>query len=194
MMMFSVIGIGLVGVSTSSLRDLSLESRTTLETFELKRGLELLAAELRMSSMLSPYLPGTVESAANCAGALEVTETTVKFFVAVDDGAAINTGGLQPYYVGYRYDAASRQLLRGEIAVSDLFSCNATIGDPTSAAFTRPVASNVAPVDSDNNGVVDSPFTWSAGILSVNLGTSISGPGNRTKQRPFSSRIHGRIL
>lgn len=194
MAMFSIIGIGLVGVSTSSLRDLSLDSRTTLETFELKRGLELLATELRMSSMLSPYLPGTVESASNCASAVHVTPRTIRFFVAVDEPSAAGTGGLQPYYVGYRYDPVAKQLLRGEIGVNSLFSCDVTVGDPTSATLTRPIAADVVELDTNGDGVVEDAFRWSNGELTVTLGTRITGAGDRVKERPFSTRVFGRVL
>jgi len=194
MAMFSVVGVGLVGVSTSALRDLSLESRTTLETFELKRGLELLSTELRMSSMLSPYLPGTVETAANCSSAVAVTARTIRFFVAVDEPNATGTGGLRPYYVGYRYDPTTRQLLRGEIAAASLFSCDASIGDPTSASVARPVATDVIELDSNGDGTAENAFTFANGELTVNLGARITGAGSRVKQRPFSTRVYGRVL
>jgi hypothetical protein len=194
LLMFSVVGMGIVGVSTHSLRELSLESRATLETFELKRGLDILSTELRMSSMLSPYLPGTVESASNCTAEIEVTATTLKFFVAVDDVAAVGTGGLQPYYVGYRYDPVSRELLRGEIPVDDLFSCDVSVGDPTTPQLTRPVASNVVTIDRDGNGTNEDPFAWANGFLTVNLATSVEGGGSQHRKQPFSTGIHRRVL
>lgn len=191
-LIFSVVGLALVGVSTQSLNDLGLESRTTLETFELKRGLDLLSSELRMSSMLSPYLPGTNDGASRCSNALQVSARSMTFLVALDDPSA--NGGMRPYYVGYRYDPAARQLYRGEIPAASAFSCTPPSGDPTSAPYARPVASNVVEIDSNGDGAADSAFAWSNGVLAVNLGTRVDGAGTLTKRQSFSTRIYGRIL
>lgn len=194
MALFGIVGLSLVAVSTSSLRDLSLESRATLESFELKRGLALLASELRMSSFLSPYLPGTTATASDCSAAVEVDNNTVTFFVSLDESGVNTTGGLRPYYVGYRYDPTQRQLLRGEIPVTGLFSCNTDVGDPTAPTVARPVASNVVPIDGDNDGDLDAPFAWAAGMLVVNLGTRVESGGTHVKVQNFSTRIFGRVL
>jgi hypothetical protein len=192
--MFSLVGLSLVAISSSSLRELSLESRTTLESFELKRGMALLTSELRMSSFLSPYLPGTAVSASDCSAAFTVTERTVAFFISLDEPTTSGAGGLRPYYVGYRYDPEGRRLLRGEIEAANIFSCDTSIGDPTNAAIVRPVASNVIEIDADGDGETEPAFEWQNGALQVNLGTFIDGGGEQKKQQKFSTRIYGRVL
>lgn len=189
---FSLVGVALMGISSRSLNDLGLESRATLETFELKRGLGLLAAELRMSSMLSPYLPGTNDAAARCAQSVSVSARTVSFLVAFDDGAA--AGGMRPYYVGYRFDPATGQLLRGEIPAPGIFTCTLPAGDPTAAPYARPLAANVEELDSNGDGAAESAFAWSNGVLSVNLGSRVDGAGQVSKRQAFSTRAFGRIL
>jgi len=192
--LFSAVGLSLVAVSTTSLRDLGLESRATLETFELKRGLALLASELRMSSFLSPYLPGTNATASDCSGMFAVDTRTVSFFVALDEASAAGMGGLTPYYVGYRYDPARQQLLRGEIPATNLFTCDTSIGDPASAGVVRSVASNVVEIDTNGDGVTEPAFEWLNGVLRVNLGVRVEGGGAQVKRQNFSTRIYGRVL
>ena len=155
--MFAVLGMSFISFSTSALHTLSSEDRAALATQELRSAEQLMSSEYRMSSSISPYIVGTTSSVVTCTSALAVTATTVKFLV-VQDETATSTSGIQPYYVGYKYDSATKQLLRGEIPGTSITNCTPPAGDPTSSTYAKVVAENVVQIDADGNGSIDSPF------------------------------------
>jgi len=192
LLIFGVVGMAAVSICGSALRDLGTESRMTMKSLQLNQALGLLSNELRMSSNLSPYLPGNNASLSNCAASVAVTATTMKFFVVEDDSTATTTSGIKPYYVGYKYDASAKQLLRGEIPVDSLISC-VVPGDPTSATYAKPLANHVVAIDSDDNGTVDPAFAKSGAMFTVSLGVSASVANQGTKQQKLPTKVFERI-
>jgi hypothetical protein len=172
--MFSVIGAGFLMFVGSAAKTTAIENRASLASQELKNALKLLATEVKMSSVISPYLVGNTAATVTCSSAVAVTSTTLKFVVVQDEVAAA-TFGIQPYYVGYLYDSTSRRLLRGEIAGTTTTSCTLPAGDPTTTTYTQVLAENVVQIDGNGDGVVDPAFTTSGNSILINLGTSVTG-------------------
>ncbi len=190
---FGVVGLSLVAFSSMALRTMGIESRSAIATEELRNALTLMSTELRMSSSLSPYIVGTTASAVNCSSAFALTATTLKFLVVQDEAAAA-TAGIQPYYVGYRYDPATRRLLRGEIAGATILSCVPPTGDPTNITTAQVLAENVWPIDSDGNGVLESVFVANGNSVGVNLGIQINGGGGRSISQAMPISIFRRSV
>lgn len=189
MLMFGIVGMGLTGFTSSAIRELSNQSRLSFATLELKNAISMLSSEIRMSSAISPYIPGTNTTLTNCYGAVEVTSTTLRFLVSEDDAAATTTAGLRPYYVGYRFNSATGQLTRGEILGSTVTACTVPSGDPNSTTNGKTLAEKVVQIDADNNGSLDPVFSLTNNVLTVNLGVQVSTPGNKTITQKFSTRV-----
>lgn len=179
LLLFGVVGMSLVSFATGSFRNLGIQNRASSAGNELRHAIDLLATELRMSGSVSPYLVGNTASTVTCSGALAVTSTTVKFLV-VNDDASSTTSGVKAYYVGYKYDAAKKELLRGEINKTVLTNCTLPVGDPTSATYAHVIAENVEKIDNDNNGTLDNPFSMASNVLTVHLGIKVEGSGGET--------------
>jgi type II secretory pathway pseudopilin PulG len=193
-MLFGVVALSMVSFSTQVIYDVGLENRATLNNLDLRNGLELMKAEARMSSTLSPYLPGTISAMSKCPSLVQVTATTVKFLVVDDDVTSIGMSGIRPYYVGYRYDQATMQLYRGEIAISSITSCPVvTMLDPTSTTISKVLVKNVSRVDSDNNGALDPVFAYTGGVLTVRLGSKGKDQRKRLNAQDQSTKIFLRM-
>ena len=186
--MFSVLAFGMASVSSSVLRDIAVEGRASNATQGLKGALELLSTEMRMSSSVSPYLVGTSAAAVTCSGAFNLSTTQLRFMVVQDESTA-STSGLQPYYVGYRYDAATKRLLRGEIPGTTISSCTVPAGDPASSTYATVLAEHIVQVDGDGDGTVDAAFTGSASTININLGVEIEGPNGVNLVQPVPISI-----
>lgn len=189
---FSLLGMSFVTFSTSALQRLSVENRISSASQELMNGLELLSSELRMSSSVSPYLVGTTATVVTCGSALSVTTTKVKFLVVQDENVA-STWGLQPYYVGYYYNSATKQLLRGEIAGASITNCTLPAGDPTGVTYAKVLAENVVQIDADGNGTLDPVFSTSGNSIVVNLGVQITGVKNTVVTQKMPTTIYRRV-
>ena len=193
MLLFSIIGMGLVVFTTHALQGLGAESRVSISALELKNAIGLLSSELKMSSAISPYLPGSDVSLTNCAGAVTVTPTTVTFLISEDDSTATSTSGIRPYFVGYSYDSAAKQLLRGEIQAPGILNCTLPSGSPTSATYAKPLAERVTQIDIDGNGTLEPIFSLSGDILSINLGVEVAGPSGSAITQRFSTKAYMRV-
>lgn len=193
MLLFAVVAVGMVAFTTSTLQTLSTESRVSLGAMELKNALGLMTSELRMSSAISPYLPGDNIALTNCSAAVTATATSVKFLISEDDSSAVGTAGIQPYYVGYRYDAASKQLLRGKIPIAALHSCTLPAGDPTLSPIADTVATRVVQIDVDQDGTEDPVFSLNNNILTINLGIQVQSPGGDFVTQQFVSKAYMRV-
>jgi hypothetical protein len=187
--LFSVAGLSMVSVATSSLRTMTAESKSSLAGLQLRNALDLLSSELRASSAISPYLTGYDPTAVNCRGQVSVSSTSVRFLVVEDDSTATTTSGIKPYYVGYSFNAATGELLRGEIAASSVTSCSVPAGNPSAAPTARLLAKNVVRVDNDGNGSLDSPFSISGDTLTVSLGIETDPHGDRAVNQDFTTKI-----
>lgn len=193
-MLFGVVALAMVSFSTQVIYDVGLENRATLNNLDLRNALELMKAEARMSSSLSPYLPGNVSAMSNCPSLVQVTATTVKFLVVDDDATATGLSGMRPYYVGYRYDSATKQLYRGEAAMSSVTSCPAVGStDPSASPLAKVLVRNVSQVDSDGNGVLDTVFSYSGGVLTVHLGSKAKDQKKRLTAQDQSTKIFLRM-
>jgi len=193
MFLFGVFGLSAVSLASSAFRDLGIESNLNLAALELNRALGLLSSELRMSSTLSPYLPGNNAALSDCSSAVAVTATTIKFFVVEDDPGASTTSGVQAYYVGYKYDSASQQLLRGEISVNSLTNCAVPATDPTTSAYAKPLAGRVVPVDTNSDGVAEAAFVRTGSTIAVNLGVSARGAAQLSKLQKLPTQAFSRV-
>ena len=169
--LFGIVGMSISSFMVDTLRRTSLETRMSQATQEAQNAIQLMAAELRLSSQISPYLPGTNVALSTCSSALTVDSTNVKFIVAHDVSTGVN--GLSRYYVGYRYDAALKQLIRGEIATATDTTCTGS-GNPTDSSNGAVVASNIVPIDADGNGTTDPVFSKSGDLVMINLGVEVN--------------------
>ncbi len=193
MALFSLIGLSVLTLSSSVLHDMGTESRMVSESMELSRALGLLSSELRMSSSLSPYLPGTNSALYKCSGTVLISSYTVKFFVVEEDPTALLTSGIKAYYVGYRYDPINKTLLRGEIALNSIYSCTVPATDPTSSTYAKTLATHVTAIDTNGDGIAETAFAKSGNMLSVNLGVQVNGAGGISKLQKLQTKVFERI-
>ena len=169
--LFSIIGLGMGKFLTQTFRRVGSENRSAIASMELRSALNLLASELRMGGAVSPYLPGIDPTLVTCTASISVTTTSVRFLVVHDE--ASSASGLRAYYVGYRYDPLTKQLLRGEVASTSTMACVVPATDPTLSPTAQILAENVEAVDFDNNGTNESVFAYTAPTLTVTLGAVV---------------------
>jgi|GEM_PF-2759780 len=191
----SIFIFGIVLVTVGSFNRLTfgtlgVENRISSSMKELRNAVTLLSTELRMSSSISPYIPGNSPALANCLSNIDASATTVRFMVVHDDSSASN--GIQPYYVGYSYNPATRQLLRGEIPGTSTANCSLPNGDPTAQSVAKVIADNVYPWDSNQDGTSEPIFYYSNGTLEVNLSITASGPKGFKRRQGLSTLIYTR--
>lgn len=186
--LLSIVGLAVASYSNEVLRRAGQEAKLATAAMELRNGLSLMSSELRASASISPYLVGSDPSLVTCNSALAVTSTTVKF-MKVEDDAGSTSSGLKAYYVGYKYDSATGELLRGEIAATTVTSCIVPSGDPTSSTVAKTIANNLTQIDEDGNSVLDSVFSISGNILTVRLGVSLNSSGSTTVSHMPRTRI-----
>lgn len=189
---FSIIGLGIVGYTVDTLKRLGLESRAAIASQELNNAVNLLQAELRMAASVSPYNVGSDPAVVTCGAQVTATTTTLRFLVVHEDPAS--PSGMQPYYVGYSYNAAERTLYRGEVASAALTSCTLPGTDPLNAATAQILARNIVAVDGDNDGIVDPIFSFTSPELRLNIGVQVNGPGGLSITQKVSNGILTRAL
>lgn len=188
--LFGVVGLGLLNFVNDALRSLSVESRAALAALELNNTMGLISSELRMSSSVSPYLVGNDETVVTCSNALAISSTSIRFLVVEDDPSSA-TSGLQPYYVGYIYNSATKELRRGEIAGTTVTNCTLPAGNPTSNSISQLLAENIVPVDINDDGTDEPLFNYDAttGTLTLTLGVEVKS-GKRTVVQAARTRIN----
>jgi hypothetical protein len=157
---------------------------------ELKNAVGLLSAELRMSASISPYLPGNLPATVNCLSSIQASNNSISFLVVHDDSTAAD--GIQPYHVGYAYDPTTNQLRRGEIPGVTTRSCTFPGGDPTSTQIAKVIADNVYPRDVNGDGITEPIFSYTNGILDINLSVEAPGPKGFERNQGISTRIYTR--
>lgn len=192
--LFGIIALAMTSFTSQALQTVGVESRVSLASLEAKNAVAILGSELRMSSSVSPYIPGNVPSLTKCSGSVSVTSTTLKFLVTQDDESAVAASGIRSYYVGYKYDSATGKLLRGEIQGSSTTSCTLPVGDPTSATYAKPLADRVVQIDADNDGTLDPLFSLSGEVLTISIGVEVPRPAGGTSAiQQFVSKAFLRI-
>ena len=117
-----------------------------------------------------------------------MTSTKLKF-LTVQDETAPSTSGVQPYYVGYWYDSATKRLLRGEIAGTTISNCTLPVGDPTTSAIAQVLVENVVPIDGNLDGTIDPVFSTSGNSVLVNLGVQTTGTDGASIVQPMPITI-----
>ncbi len=187
LVLMGAVGLGITSFMSDTLRRAALSNRMSTASQELQNATQLIAAELRLSSQISPYLPGTNASLTSCGAALTTAANTMSFLVAHDSSGSSN--GMQRYLVGYRYDPISKQLLRGAISSSGVTSCSVPSGDPTSSANAAPVARNIVRIDANGDGSLDQVFSRSGNLLSVNLGVEVTLQSGLKQVQPIATQI-----
>ncbi len=188
---FSVVGLAMVSFASRSFRILGVETKASEAAAELRSGLALLSTELRMSTSVSPYLVGNVEAVVDCSAQVSISGNTVRFLVTEDDESG-SSSGMTAYYVGYKYDSASGELMRGEVEAPSVFNCTLPAGDPLASGYAKTLARKVVLIDSDGDGDVEPAFAHSGSSLVVNLGVEVQSPDGRTIQQPTSTRVQFR--
>ena len=191
----SVFIFGIAWLSISSFNSLTfgnlgIENKISASVREARNAVNLLSTELRMSSTISPYIPGNSTSLVDCTDFIEASSTAIKFLVVHDDYAAPN--GIQPYYVGYSYDPNSKILLRGEVPAPITTTCSIPAEDPTSAQYAKTIAQRVAQTDINEDGIIEPIFHFSDGVLTVNLEVEATGPSRLFREQKISTRIFTR--
>ena len=178
-LLLSIVSVTVASFSNSVLRRAGTETKVSSAAMELKSALSLMSSEIRSSATISPYLMGISPGTVTCTAAFAVTSTTVKF-LAVEDDSSATSSGLSPYYVGYKYDATNNQLLRGEIAAPSTTACTLPSGDPTSSTYAKVIARDVTQIDANHDGTLDTVFSMSGNLLTVNLGIKLNSSGTTT--------------
>ncbi len=181
MSIFAVFGLSVTVFMAQTMNQLSVQSRATLAAQEAQNAMSLIAAELRMSGRVSPYIPGNDAAVVNCTTTTVIAANSIKFLVVHDDVSSPN--GIRAYYVGYVFNAATGQLSRGEVLSSSTSLCSVPGTDPTNATVARTIADNIVAVDIDHNGSNESVFSLAGSVLNINFGVQISGArGVKTTQ------------
>lgn len=187
---FSIILLGMVSYSNLTFSNLGLENRASSSARELRNAISLLSSELRMSSSVSPYLPGDNPDDVTCSSQITATSNSIRFLVVHDDSSA--PSGIQPYYVGYIYDVNSKQLLRGEIPGTTTTNCSLPVENPLSPDYARVVADRVSPFDQNGDGITEPPFYFANGTLTINLSIEVDGQNGAKRSQGISTRIYAR--
>lgn len=175
MSIFSVVSLGVVSYMGDAFKRIHIENKSALHSQELRSALNLIASELRMSSNISPYLPGSDTNLLSCSTLISNTDNTLKFIVTHDDDSG--TSGINPTYVGYIYDSDSKELRRGFFEIANHNICTLPLSDPIDDAPTMIIAENVIPVDNNSDGTLDPIFSLNNNILSINMGYESTGAG-----------------
>ncbi len=187
---FSIIILAISSFANLTFTNLGLENRASASSRELRNALALMSSELRMGSSVSPYLPGDDPAIINCLSQISTSSTSIRFLVIHDDISA--TSGIQPYYVGYSYDATKKQLLRGEIPGISITNCALPPGDPLSSAYARVVADRVYTYDNNGDGADESVFSYANGTLNVNLAVRVAAQNGTQRTQGVTTRIFTR--
>jgi len=149
-----LVSISLFGIVTAivanalipSLRRMSLDSRMSEATGNLRNGVATLLAELRMSNSVAPYLLRTDTEGIGCSQNLKIDTDgkSMRFFTSHDSSSG--SQGREIYYVGYRYDATKKMMYRGEVTMpDDLCDPTTAPSDPLSTANAAPMVKNIIP-------------------------------------------------
>lgn len=193
LMLFGIVGIAMSSFTSQALQTVGVESRVSLASLETKNAVAILGSELRMSSSVSPYIPGNTPSLTKCSSTVSVTSTTIKFLVTQDESESAGSG-IRSYYVGYKFDSSTGELLRGEIQGASTTTCTLPVGDPTSTTYAKPLANRVVQIDADHNGTLDPIFSLSGEVLTISIGVEVprsSGAASAVQQ--FVSKAFLRI-
>lgn len=188
---FSIVGLAMVSFTSRSFRILGVETKASEAAAELRNGIALLSTELRMSTSISPYIVGNVETVVNCSSQVAITGNTVRFLVTEDD-ASSSSSGMKAYYVGYQYNTTTGELLRGEVQAPSVYNCTLPASDPLSTSNAKTLARKVVLIDSNSNGSLEPAFALSGGSLVVNLGVEVQSADNRRILQPTTTRIQFR--
>lgn len=185
--MFSLFSLMVATFLRQSYHKLAVETRGTLAAQELRNALGLMANELRMGAVVSPYLPGTDPDVVACFAEITANADKVSFLVVHDDSDG--SSGIQPYHVGYVYDSANNLLLRGELEKTGYVDCTLPGGDPTASSNTSVIAENIVQIDSNGDGTDEDVFSYANGVLTINVGVEILGPDGVNLAQPFVTQI-----
>lgn len=189
--LFNIIALAIATFMAQGFQKLGLESRVTLASFELRNAISLMTEELKMSSSVSPYLPGIVPDVTKCTGALQVSSNSIRMVSATDNAGSSN--GVDPYYVGYSYNSATQELRRGEIAMPSNLNCTLPAGDPSDSSNTYLIAERVVQIDANGDGVLEPVFSASGNQIFINLGVEATAPSGETVLQTVSTSVTTRI-
>lgn len=169
MLILGILSAGVVSVLSQSFRYSSDEQRFLRAVSEAKRSLMTLAHELRMSGKLSPYLIPLSEFANNCLDDLEVTNDSLRFFVAHDTDS---NSGRQVYWVAYKWVPTEQTLYRGEVPLVNNHDCTRPGEDPLHSSKLFPIAYEVDQ-ELDSNGVALPIFSIEDLTVSVHIKVAV---------------------
>jgi prepilin-type N-terminal cleavage/methylation domain-containing protein len=190
--LFAIVSAAAVTFMSDALRRMSLETKASLATKELKNAVALMQSELRMSAAISPYNVGIDANLVTCRGQLATTPTSVRFLITHDDPSA--PSGMQVYYVGYEYSVTDDTLYRGEVAAQSTTSCTLPVNDPLQNANKKVLARHIVRIDGDNDGIIDAPFTRLNNQLFIRLGALTTGSSGLEMTQNVTGTVYTRAL
>ena len=186
-LMFAIVSAGLAQAMGNVFQTLGSESRLASAIQTARLAMSTVSTELRMASVVSPYLPGNDPALVTCAANFTATATSVTFLVVHDSTTGGN--GLDSKFVGYEYDAVNSALRRGEVSSASSSSCAVPAADPLAAGNSSPIALNVVQVDYDDNGTDEPIFSVSGNTLTITYGVSVLGSDKQQKVQKFQTSI-----
>lgn len=185
---FGFVSAGAAFTMMRSISDVTDESRLLGTSLEAERALNLLTSELRMSGVSSPYLAAESSSSILCRNRTDIQPNSITFLVVHDDESS--DYGRSAKVVRYEYNAAKKQLLRGENESKQfLQGCSQAVAGsvplevPANAMFA--VAGNMIPA----NGADIFAKTNGAVQISVELELYRSGGAKTTAKRTQIVRL-----
>jgi prepilin-type N-terminal cleavage/methylation domain-containing protein len=184
--LFGIVGGVITSTLFSAFQRMSIEQRLAASTDSARLAVQLLTSELRMSSQVSPYLPGTNSSLTTCNSAFDTQSAALKFLVSHDSAAS---RGTSVTYIGYSYDPVTKQLFRGEVSSTSNTSCATPASDPNGAFTRAPLATNIIPFDTNSDGSVDDIFSFANSVVTVSFAVEIRSPHGEIIRQPIRTEI-----
>jgi hypothetical protein len=108
--------------------------------------------------------------------------------------ADVSSNGVNAYYVGYSFNAATGELLRGQVPAVSVTTCTVPAQDPTSSTYASTIAKNVVQIDADSNGSLDPVFAASGNGLLIRLGVEADSNDHREVRQELTLELARRAV
>jgi competence protein ComGF len=183
--------LSIASATSSAYSTLSFETQAAESSMQARYILHSLLAEVRMAGILSPYFGGINSALEMCPNQVEISTdgNDIRFFVSHDSVSQSAGRGQQLWYVGYRFNPAKNELVRGQILMNNPPSrqsdgtCNTPATDPLNSALLMTSRIRAPEI---NNGKV---FTIENNALSIAFQIEVKNQTNNPRLIPFQSSV-----
>jgi len=191
MLLLGVTILSIASATSSAYRTLSFETQAAESSMQARYILHSLLAEVRMAGILSPYFGGINASLEMCPNQVDISNNgnDIRFFVS-HDAVSMSAGtGQQLWYVGYRFNPITNELMRGQVLMTNPpargsdGNCTPPATDPLNVAQLMTSRIRAPTV---NNGRV---FSISDATLNIAFQIEVRAQTNSPRVIPFQSSV-----